>query len=53
MDVKFSREKKSFKDQSGNVIDYVVRAIIIDDIPYAVNKNDAKVFDYQFSEYLK
>lgn len=53
MDVKFSREKKSFKDQNGNVIDYVARYIIIDGIPYSVNKTDGKVFDYQFSEYLK
>lgn len=53
MDIKFKKQAKTFTDERGNKIDYYARFIIIEGIPYSVNRADGKVFDYQFKEYLE
>lgn len=52
MKLEFTSEEKTFTNEQGQSINYNDRRIIIDGTPYKVTKVDARVFDYQFKEYI-
>ena len=50
--IEFISENRTFSNDRGQTIDYTARNIIIDGIPFKVAKNDGKVFDLQFKDYI-
>lgn len=52
MKLEFTSEEKTFTNEKGQSIDYNDRRIVIDGTPYKVTKVDARVFDFQFKDYI-
>jgi len=50
--IAFTSEERTFSNDRGQTISYTARNIIIDGIPFKVAKNDGKVFDLQFKDYI-
>lgn len=49
----FSREQRTFTDDSGRPVSYMKRSIIIDGIDFSVNSKDGKVFDIMFRDEIE
>ena len=52
MKINFKKTERQFTNDVGEVVKYIAREIIIDDMVYPVVKNKKDIFDFQFKELI-